>query len=510
MIRSIGATTLTGAMITLVAGCAPNSTPGAKRVLVYGGTPSGIAAAVAVAREGIDVQLVLGESPLGGMMTNGLGRSDIANPALVGGLADVFFRLVGKIYGQVGPVYNFEPHVALQAFQSMLDQYAIKPIAGVVDHVVKNGLALTGVVLLDGTTLTADVFVDSSYEGLLLQQSGVQMTYGREATSAFGEKRAGYGYHFTQFPVPAGKEAGVESEGLSATPTQKIGAADSKIMAFNYRLCLTDDLSNAVPFSKAPNYDASQFEVLARSFSNGVPYSVRALQVAPHKFDLNGGGFFDTDLVGGSWGFPVADLAGRKSIADVHRAYTMNLLYFLSNDPSIPKQVREQTRKYGLAKDEFGSSNNFPSQLYIRENLRMIGDVVLVESDLLGNNRKPDAIAIGAYAIDCHYVQRFVDRNGNVVMEGTMPSTETVTGYQIPYGALLPKNTEASNIISSVCISASHVAWASLRVEPTFLVLGEAAGVAAALSAKSGDQLHQLNAVTVQSMLTAKGALISV
>ncbi|GGF12969.1 hypothetical protein GCM10011399_03590 [Subtercola lobariae] len=443
------------------------------------------------------------------MMTNGLGRSDIANPALIGGLADAFFRLVGKAYGQTGPVYNFEPHVALQAFQSMLDQYSIKPISGVVDHVLRNGLALSGVVLIDGTVLTADVFIDSSYEGLLLQQAGVQMTYGREATTTFGEKRAGYGYHFSEFPVSSESEDGVVSAGLSATPTQRVGTADSKIMAFNYRLCLTDDPSNAVPFSRSSNYDSSQFDVLARSFSSGVPYAVRALPVAPHKFDLNGGGFFDTDLVGGSWGFPIADLDGRKSIAAVHRDYTMNLLYFLSNDPSIPKAVRDQTRLYGLAKDEFTSSDNFPTQLYIRENLRMIGDVVMVESDLLAENRKSDAIAVGAYAIDCHYVQRFVDRSGNVVMEGTMPSTDTVTGYQIPFGALLPKKTEASNLISSVCISASHVAWASLRVEPTFLALGEAAGVAAAMSVKSGDALHQLNAVALQSTLSSNGAIVS-
>jgi hypothetical protein len=443
------------------------------------------------------------------MMTNGLGRSDIANPALVAGLADSFFRLIGKAYNQAGPVYNFEPHVALKAFQSMLDQYSIKPVTGIVDHVVKDGLAVKGVVLVDGTTLRGDVFIDGSYEGLLLQQSGVQMTYGREAVSAYAEKRAGYGYHFAQFPVTAANTAGVRQAGLSAAPTEKIGAADNKIMAFNYRLCLTDDLSNAVPFAKAANYDASQFDLLARSFSTSIPYTVRALPIAPHKFDLNGGGFFDTDLVGGSWGFPSADLSSRKAIADTHRDYTMNLLYFLSNEPSVPKAVREQTGQYGLAKDEFISTDNFPTQLYIRENLRMVGDVVMVESDLLSTNSKTDGVAIGSYPIDCHYVQRFVDRNGNVVMEGTMPSNDTVTGYQIPYGALLPKITEATNLISSVCISASHVAWASLRVEPTFLALGEAAGVAAALSAKSGDPLHQLDVVAVQSMLTAKGAIVS-
>lgn len=175
---------MTGAAVTLVAGCAPDSTPAPKKVVVYGGTPSGIAAAVAAARAGVDVELILGESPLGGMMTNGLGRSDIANPALVAGLADSFFRLIGKAYNQAGPVYNFEPHVALKAFQSMLDQYSIKPVTGIVDHVVKDGLAVKGVVLVDGTTLRGDVFIDGSYEGLLLQQSGVQMTYGREAVSA--------------------------------------------------------------------------------------------------------------------------------------------------------------------------------------------------------------------------------------------------------------------------------------------------------------------------------------
>ncbi|MCU1483136.1 MAG: putative secreted protein putative xanthan lyase related [Subtercola sp.] len=512
LIRSTGAVIVGGSIAAVFAGCAPDSSPAPKSVLVYGGTPSGIAAAVAVARAGVAVTIVLGESPLGGMMTNGLGHSDIENSALVAGLADTYFREVGKLYSAAGPVYDFEPHIALKAFQSILGRYSIVPVEGILDRVAKSGTTVTGIVLDDGTQFNADIFIDASYEGVLLQQSAVSMTYGRESTETYGEKVAGYGYQVKPYPITAKNASGELSAGLSSSPTTLPGAADKKIMAFNYRLCLSNEPSNSIPFSKGANYDATQFDLLARSFKTSIPYTLNAVAVTPHKFDLNGGGFFDTDLVAGSWGFPTADRAGRKAIADVHRDYTMNLMYFLANDPSVPQHVRDQTNQYGLAKDEFTTTNNFPAQLYIRESLRMVGETVVTESDLVSDKVKADSIGLGTYRIDCHHVQRFIDTGGDVAVEGGIPTTSTdeVTGYQIPYSALLPNKAEATNLISSVCISASHVAWASIRVEPTFLVLGEAAGVAAALAVTSGAPLHQLKVTTLQSMLIAAGARITV
>lgn len=488
--------------------CAPLQTSGrGTRLLVYGGTPSGIIAAIAGARAGMVVRLILGESPLGGMMTSGLSRSDV--PSTPGGLTATFFSRVGAAYGVREPTHNFEPHVAAHVFQAMLAEFDVNPMRGIVAEVSKECTAVRSVTLLDGTTLNADMFIDASYEGLLLKLAGVTTVHGRESAASYGETAAGFVGFKASYRVDSEESAGRPLAGLMSAPHEMVGQGDRKIMAYNYRLCLSGDPANSVPFPKPPGYDATAYALLARSYKANVNY-VRPLPIPGRKFDLNGGGFFDTDFVGGSWVFPIANLAGRRAIATAHARYAAGLLYFSANDPSVPAAVRDEFQQYGLAKDEFAATGNWPTQLYLRETRRMIGVYVMRQSDLQRDTTKVDSVGIGGYPIDCHHMQRYASDVDTVIQEGGIaPQLRAVPKYQIPFRALLPRPVEATNLLASVCISSTHVAWCSLRVEPTLMTLGEAAGVAAAIAANTGTPLHGLDTSDLQQTLTGYHAVLS-
>ena len=472
-----------------------------KRAVVYGGTPSGIMAAIAAARGGLDVTLLLGESPLGGMMASGLSRSDVVAPATLGGLGARFFNQVGTAYGITGPIYNFEPHIAAKVFRSMMTGYDVRVTEGVIRRVTKYGSALRSISVLDGSEYPAEIFIDASYEATLLQLAGVRTTHGREPAHQYGESAAGYLRYNALYPIENIATHGRQPDGLMPLPDELVGQGDLGIMAYNYRLCLSKDPTNSRPFAKPPGYNPSHFALLGRSLRNGIPF-MKPLSIPGGKFDLNGGGFFDSDYVGASWAFPTANLAGRRAIAVAHRRYLAGLLYYTANDPSVPQAIRGNLQQYGLAKDEFPDNENWPLQLYLRETRRMVGAYVIRQADLQVQTSKSDSIGVGSYPLDCHHVRRFVSGPGTIAQEGGIPpAIREVKDYDIPFAALLPSPRDATNLLSSVCISSTHVAWCSLRVEPTFMILGEAAGVAASLACATDTPLHQLGSVDLQRAL---------
>jgi hypothetical protein len=481
------------------------------RLLVYGATPSGVMAACAGVRDGLDVVLVAGESPLGGMMTSGLSHSDVGDVSAIGGLAAGFFRAVGRHYGSNRPIYDFEPHVASGVFTSLLNSYRLDVRSGIVAGLTKSGVVVTSIRLLTGESIAADVFVDASYEGSLLRLADVATRYGRESRTAYDESAAGFGVVLTPYRVNPSEGSRLD-QNVAPDPMQRIGAADFKIPAYTFRLCVTDRDDNKVAYPRPANYDPARYRLLARSLPE-VPYRPLMTPLPNRKFDLNGGGFFSTDYIGGSWGFPAARLAQRRTIWQNHFDYQAGLLYFLANDPSLPARVREQAASFGLAADEFTTTQNWPEQLYIREGRRLRGQYTLTQSDLFSEPTKPDPVAVGSYTVDCHGVQRFQSPSDphSILIDGSIPArVAPVRKYQIPYRSLLPVTGEATNLLASVCVSTTHVAWSSLRMEPQFMILGEAAGVAAALAAKQRSIPSDVDTSELRAKLLSYGAVLEV
>lgn len=361
--------------------------------------------------------------------------------------------------------------------------------------VAKEGSRLTAVLLEDGASFEANVFIDATYEGDLLFESGVSSTIGRESYRQYCEKLAGVqagprkdgGFEINPYDA-----AGNLLPEISAMPRGTPGYGDCKVQAYNFRLCATNDKGNMRPFPRPADYDPFRYELALRYLLAFPGATFENAATAPsalpdNKFDINGGYFFSTDYVGGSWQYPSASRAQRNQIWLDHFNYQAGYLYFVANDPRVPSQIRDEANTFGLAADEFVTTANWPHQLYVREARRMIGSYVLTETDMTTNPIKPDSIGMGSYPFDSHSCQRILlssDGKLSGEIEGEFyPSSLTGTQlFQIPYRALLPQPSEISNLLVPVCYSASHVAWCAIRLEPQFMIMGEAAGAAAAIA----------------------------
>lgn len=485
-------------------------------VVVYGGTPSGIMAAVAAEREGKRTALVLGASPLGGMMTNGLGQTDVGNFSVVGGLAYNFFLKMGQYYGTTITV-KFEPHAALAVFNEIVAESHIHVFrSALVEQVgvAKSGPKIDAIRLEDGTVILGKIFIDASYEGDLMAWSGASYHVGREARGHFKERLGGY--EAMSFDIHSESPYTTNHKllpGVAANPHETKGQADAKIQAYTFRLCLTDRPDNRIEFPKPPGYNPDDYELVLRGLSTGTRFHPGGA-LPNGKYDLNGGGgAINTDFIGASWAYPTASYADRLKIWNDHYDYQAGLLYFVGNDPRVSASLREDVRRYGLAADEFKDSRHWPRQLYIREARRLYGTYVMHESDVKTDLTKRDPIGMGSYSIDCHPVQIFANDQGRVEIEGTTSdvakSVRDTQPYQIPYRALLPHATQVSNLLVSVCVSSSHVAFASLRLEPQYMIMGEAAGVAAAAALNGGVSIHKLNVDDLAATLQSYGAVLS-
>ena len=494
--------------------------------VVYGGTAGGVIAAVSAAREGLRVALVEPGSHLGGMTTGGLSRTDFGKKEVIGGYALEFYWRLGRRYNiqqyAQDVVWFFEPKVGEEVLGDMLRQagvtvflrHRLREKTGV----EKSGATLRAIVAENGARFSARVFADCSYEGDLMAQSGVAYTVGRESQAQLGESLAGVRERtpFHQFLVrvspydAAGHLLPEVDPGPRATP----GSADKKVQAYNFRIIVSSDPANQVPFPKPPGYDPARYELLARLLQataaklGRAPIMNEVVLIAPipnRKADINNQGAVSTDYIGKSWDYPDADYATRARIWRDHVNYDQGFLYFLAHDPRVPASLQQEVNSWGLARDEFADTAHWPNQLYIREGRRMIGDFVFTQKDLQTDLRKPDVIGMGSYNSDSHNIQRMATSDGAVENEGDMQVP--VVPYQIPYRVMLPKREQGANLLVPVCFSASHVAYSSLRMEPQYMILGEAAGTAAALAVREDRPVQDIPVAALQEKLRAQGAV---
>lgn len=482
-------------------------------VVVYGATPSGIIAAITVAVEGYSVVLLNPESHLGGMMSNGLGRTDVGAPGLVGGKAREFFRRLGAHY-HTAIAWNFEPHVAEAVFESWLKETTVVVVPNCrLKKCTLRDQAITAISTNRGQ-YQARIYLDASYEGDLMAAAGVSYRVGREGAEVYNEALAGVRaaskeHQFT-VPISPFTKKGKLLPLIDSGSPEVAGTGDAKVQAYTYRLCFSKDPRNQRPFRRPPHYRPSRYQLLKRYLASKPDLTLDALllifPLPNNKADVNNRGPISTDYLGGSWRYPEAGRRARNAIEREHRRYIQGYLYFLATDSSVPASIREQLNRWGLAADEFPDNDNWPRQLYIREARRMIGVHVLTQSEIQFGKQHEDTIGMGAYNMDSHHVQRFV-RDGIVVNEGDFQVP--VRPYQIPYRSMLPRKQECGNLLVSVCVSASHVAYASLRMEPHYMVMGQSAGTAASLAIETGKSLHDLDIRLVHQNLREQSQVLT-
>jgi hypothetical protein len=508
----------------LLSGSRAFAAGGSYDVVVYGATASGVVAAMAAARQGARVALVEPGSHLGGMISGGLGHSDTGRKETIGGLSLEFFKRVGRHYNQ--PVtWDFEPHVAEDVFKAMAREAKVDVVyntrlreSGAVN---KKSSRITSIKMENGDVFSAPVFVDATYEGDLMAQSGVTFTWGREGRAEYGESFAGareghrYAGHWFKVPVSAYDSHHKLLPNINHGPRGKDGAGDKKVQAYNFRLCLTKDRGNQAPIPKPLNYDARDYELLARLIAattkadGSEPRLHQFITISPlpnGKTDINNNGAFSTDYIGRNWDYPTAGYVRRGHSWREHADYTAGFFYFLGHDHRVPKSLRDETQEWGLAADEFTDLGNWPFQLYVRESRRMVGEHVMIQRDLETEVTKPDPIGMGSYNTDSHNVQRYVEADGNVQNEGDV-EVPTVP-FQIPYRVLLPRRGQCGNLLVPVCASASHIGYGALRLEPVYMIMGEAAGVAATMAADKHQAVQAVDSGSLAKELKKRGAVM--
>lgn len=496
-------------------------------VVVYGGTAAGVMAGIGAARHGASTIILEPGKHVGGMVSGGLGRSDVIHQEqLIGGLALEFFTRIGKQYNQ--PVsWTFEPHVAEDTLKAMLKEAGVEVRFGQsLKAVQADGTRLRAMRTLDGNTYTAKVFIDATYEGDLLKAAGVSYVVGREGHDRYDESLAGRrellpGNHQFKAAVSPWRDGKLLPYIAPQDKLVPVGDSDGKFQAYCFRLCLTDRAENRLPIAKPAGYDPSRYELLRRylaAFKPGEVERIRSLlglgKIPNGKCDANSSGPVSSDLLGANQEYPDATPQRRAEIWEEHRSWAHGLLYFIQNDPTVPENIRVAYANWGLCKDEFLDTGGWPHQIYIREARRMLGEYVLTQHDLQECPRKDDVIGMAGYNIDIREVQwvsvrnfHFPDAQDETFVEGYV--SQPVEPWDIPYRAMLPRCSECSNLLVPVCISASTIAYASFRMEPNYMIAGHSAGVAAALAAKAAIPVHNVNLDKLQDYLRADGQILS-
>jgi len=494
-------------------------------LVVYGGTAGGVVTAVSGAREGLRVVLLEPGTHLGGMTTGGLSRTDVGKREVIGGMALEFYRRLGKRYdvGRFGQevAWYFEPHVGEQVLEEMLREAQVTVVKRqrLVERsgVRKSGTRVEAITMEDGSVYEGRVFADCSYEGDLMAQAKVRYTWGREGVAEYGESLAGVRdrtpkHQFLVRVSPFDQDGKLLPEVSAASTKGEVGAADKKVQAYNFRLILTEDAANQVAFPKPAGYDGKRYELLARLLQATKEKTGKwprfgdlcnPLAIPNHKTDTNNNGAFSTDYIGKDWEYPEGSYALRARIWKEHEDYTKGFFWFLAHDARVPEELRNEVNGWGLAKDEFQDTDHWPNQLYVREARRMVGEYVMVQKDLQTELSKPDAIGMGRYNSDSHNIQRLATADGAVENEGDMQVA--VTPYQIPFRVMLPKREDSTNLLVPVCFSASHVAYSSLRMEPQYMILGHAAGLAAAMAIRGDAGVQDVSVAELKRKLAAQG-----
>jgi hypothetical protein len=498
---------------------------------VYGATPGGFCAAIGAAREGAKVILLEPTAHVGGVNTGGLSFSDSNQTvrSTLKGLFEEWHLRIEKDYQSRGvklpydvmvkdqSVWTYEPSVAARVTRQMLDEAGVTVLPKhTLKSVLKDGARIKEIVTSEGT-FTAGTFVDATYEGDLMAAAGVSWTIGREGRKEYGESYAGKQYPKGKMPISGVDDAGRLLPLITTADAGPDDEGDKNVMVYSFRLCLTRDEANRVPFPQPDNYEPARFEAVRRYFqATKNPPLLWDLYPLPNgKFDANNGigKQFSMGLVGACNGWSEADAAGRQVIWEAHKQYTLELYHFLTTDPAVPQPLRTQMASLGLCKDEFPDYGHWSPQLYVREGRRMKGMYVLTQHDILTHPGKDDAIAISSFPIDSHDCQRVALKDGGVVNEGTifpvrLEGRRHGPAYQVPYRSLLPMREECENLLVPVALASTHVAISSIRVEPTWMTLGHSAGIAAALASKQKVAVQDLAYPNLRERLLAQGQVL--
>ncbi|MDO8542670.1 MAG: FAD-dependent oxidoreductase [Opitutaceae bacterium] len=510
-------------------------------VVIYGGTSGGIAAAVQVARMGRTAVLIEPTPHLGGLTTGGLGATDIGNKRAIGGIAREFYGRIWQHYQPPGnwahetreqyfsrrtrseldekTMWTFEPHVATQIYDNMLREAGAKVTVvrgerlDLKKGVVKSGARITRIVMESGRAFEGRMFIDATYEGDLMAKAGVSYHVGREANSVYGETingvQAGHAvsHQFTKkvdpYVKPGDRSSGV-LPGINANGPGDEYSGDRKVQAYNFRMCTTDVPENRRAWEKPANYDPRWFELLLRNFEAGdhrVPWN--PVWMPNRKTDTNNNFAISTDFIGMNWDYPDADYAARARIWRAHEDWQKGLMWTLANNPRVPEKVRAEFQRLGLAKDEFKDNDNFPRQLYVREARRMISEYVMAEKNCTRAVVAEDSVGMGAYNMDSHNIQRYITKEGFVRNEGDVQVR--VRPYPISYRSIRPKASECTNLLVPVCLSASHIAYGSIRMEPVFMVLGQSAATAAVQAIEQRVDIQRIEPAKLKQRLEQDG-----
>jgi hypothetical protein len=507
-------------------------------VVIYGGTSGGVAAAIQTARMGKTAVLIEPTQFLGGLTTGGLGATDIGNKRAIGGIAREFYGKIWEHYQKPESwtqqkreeyvsrrgaahdpnektMWTFEPHVATRVYDDMLA--AVKDKVTVVKGerldlakgVVKQGARIVSIVMESGRTFEGRMFIDSTYEGDLLANAGVKYHVGREANSVYGETingvQAGHAvsHQFIKqvdpYVKPGDPRSGV-LPGINVDGPGEEFSGDRKVQAYNFRMCTTDVPENRRAWEKPANYDPQWFELLLRNFEAGdhrVPWN--PVWMPNRKTDTNNNYAISTDFIGQNWDYPEADYAQRARIWQAHEDWQKGLMWTLANSPRVPEKVRAEFQRIGLAKDEFKDNNNWPRQMYVREARRMISDYVMTEKNCTRAEVVADSVGMGAYNMDSHNIQRYITKEGFVRNEGDVQVR--VRPYPISYRSLRPKASECTNLLTPTCLSSSHIAFGSIRMEPVFMVLGQSSATAAVHAIEQGVEIQKIDPKKLEARL---------
>jgi hypothetical protein len=520
-------------------------------IVIYGGTSAGITAAVQAKKMGNSVVVVSPDIHLGGLSSSGLGWTDSGKKEAIGGLAREFYHRVWRHYqsvdswtwqamedygnrGQGTPAIDgakrtmwiFEPHVSEEIFETWVKEHDLDVIRNEwLDRErgveISNGV-IRAITTLSGNRYEGKMFLDCTYEGDLMAAAGVSYFVGREANSVYGETLSGVQTRSARSHQFKGKIdpfviEGDPSSGLLARisdqPPGVEGSGDTKMQAYNFRLCLTQVEENRRPFPKPEKYDPLQYELLLRTLLKGSTHVFGKFDPIPNaKTDTNNHGPFSTDNIGMNYAYPEASYDERDRIIAEHETYQKGYFYFLCNDPRVPEEIRSKMSSWGLAKDEFEDQGNWPHQIYVREARRMVSDFVTTEHHLRGLKETPHSVGMGSYTMDSHNVQRYVatDTSGKpyVLNEGDV-QVDPGGPYQISYNSLIPKEEECKNLLVPVCLSSSHIAFGSVRMEPVFMILAHSAATAASLAIEDGVIVQRVSYEKLKNKLMDDGQVLA-
>ncbi len=525
-------------------------------LIIYGGTSSGIAAALEADRSGKSAILIEPSTRIGGLTTGGLGQTDIGNKQVIGGISLEFYKNIKKYYqdpnnwkwqkpseykdgGQTRTeqgeeaMWTFEPSAALTVFRQMIEGTSIRIVHGQrlnrTSGVRKVDNKINSIVMESGDTYFGKVFIDATYEGDLMATAGVSFTVGRESNSIYGENLNGVQdntFSPTLLGIPSTNGAnhnfvdgvdpyiikGDKSSGvlpyIDATGPGKSGEGDKRVQAYCFRMCLTDHPENRIPFIKPADYDALNYELLFRNYEAGyneIPWINSSMP--NRKTDTNNKNGFSTDFVGQNYHYPTASYAEREKIIERHRSYQQGLMWSLANHPRVPEHIRKEVSRWGTAKDEFEREDGWQQQLYIREARRMLGVYIMTQKNCESIDIVTDAIGMAAYGMDSHNVQRYIDPDGQVKNEGNVEA-KFPKPYPISYRSITPLKKECANLLVPVSLSASHIAYGSIRMEPVFMILGQSAAVAAILAMDNQIPVQEVNYSQLKELLLEKDQIL--